>query len=143
MKTSESGFELIKRFEGFKPETYEDVGGLDTIGYGHLVLAGESFGRITEKEAEDILAKDVMKAENCIDQHVGVDLAQNEFDALVSFIFNVGCANFTRSTMLKMINSDNFKEAADEFPKWNRAAGRIVKGLVNRRAAERKLFLGE
>lgn len=143
MKTSQAGIDLIKSFEGFEPEPYKDAGGLLTIGYGHLIKRGEQFDRITREEGERILSDDVRFAENCIEQHVEPELEQYEFDALVSFIFNLGCANFARSTLRKMINAENFANAANEFPKWNRVKGRIVRGLVRRRAAERALFRGD
>lgn len=143
MRTSQAGLDLIKEFEGFSPEPYDDVGGLSTIGYGHLIKRGEHFDRITREEGEHILSLDVQFAENCIEQHVEPDLEQYEFDALVSFIFNLGCANFARSTLRKMINAENFANASNEFPKWNRVNGRVVRGLVRRRAAERALFRGE
>lgn len=143
MKTSQAGIDLIKSFEGFEPEPYKDAGGLLTIGYGHLIKRGEQFTRITQEEGERLLSMDVRFAENCIEQQVEPELEQYEFDALVSFIYNLGCANFARSTLRKMINAENFANASNEFPKWNRVNGRIVRGLVRRRAAERTLFRGD
>lgn len=143
MRTSEAGIELIKEFEGFEPEPYLDVGGLGTIGYGHLIRKGEHFTRLTETEATHLLVKDITYAENCIEQHVTAELEQYEFDALVSFIYNLGCGNFARSTLRKMLNAENFANASNEFVKWNRVNGKVIKGLVRRRAAERAMFRGE
>lgn len=141
MKTSDEGVELIKKHEGLMLEVYDDVAGYATIGYGHLIKGGEVFTTITEEEAEDILRADLVKAETCVTNAVKTPVSQAEFDALVSFTFNVGCQAFRNSTLLRMVNRGEMDEAAEQFLRWNRAGGRVVKGLTNRRIAEREHFL--
>lgn len=142
MKTSDLGIELIKKHEGVRLEPYQDVAGLWTIGIGHLIKPGEEFTSISEEEAEDILRKDLEKAEKCVINGVKTPLSQSEFDALVSFVFNVGCQAFRNSTLLRLVNRGEMDDAAEQFARWNRAGGKAVKGLTNRRLAERELFLG-
>lgn len=96
--------------------------------------------KITESEADDFFNLDVSRVEFYISIYVTVDLTQNQYDALCSFIFNVGRGNFAGSTLLKKINEKKFSEAAAEFPKWIYAKGQVMPGLVRRRAAERELF---
>ena len=97
--------------------------------------------KITSSQADDFLKDDVQTAESTIASKVTVSLNQNQYDALSSFIFNLGSRNFGGSTLLKKINEGKFSEAADEFPKWKMAGGKVMPGLVRRRAAERDLFL--
>lgn len=104
MRISQNGLDLIKKSESFAPLPYICPAGKLTIGYGHCILPHESFTKITEKDAEEILRKDAAIAENCINKAVKVPLTQNQFDALVSFIFNVGCAAFLKSTLLRKLN---------------------------------------
>lgn len=157
MRTSPVGLKLIKEFEGYSPVVYHDAVGLRTIGYGHLVRPGEKFTSLTETEALALLALDVADAEWAVERHVTDLLTQNEFDALVSFVFNVGPGRAGRdgkdgfvtlktgkpSTMLRKLNSGDWPGAADEFLKWNRAGGKVLAGLTKRREAERKMFIGE
>jgi len=144
MKTSKKGLELIAEFEGFSPTIYKDVAGYPTIGFGHLLKENEEKlfqNGITKEQAYELLAKDVKEAENAIIKYVRVPLTQNQFDALVSFVYNVGSGNFQRSTLLKELNAKNYAKAADEFLKWTKAGGKEYKGLVRRRQKERELFL--
>ena len=155
MKTGKAGLDLIKKFEGFSAIPYCDSVGLPTIGYGHLIKAGEKFAQITESEAEKLLASDITLAEYAVDLHVEENLTQNEFDALVSFVFNVGTGRTggkdgfvylksgKSSTLLNKLNMANFAAAADEILKWDRADGKRLPGLTRRREAEREMFLGE
>lgn len=154
MKTSKVGLDLIKEFEGFSGTPYCDAVGFPTIGYGHLIKRGEKFTVLTEAQAEVLLASDVTLAEYAIELHVKETLSQNEFDALVSFVFNVGpgrpgvkdgfvyLKNGKHSTILNKLNMADFPGAADELLKWDRAGGKKLPGLTRRRVAERALFLG-
>lgn len=139
--TSARGRQLIKNAEGLRLEPYQDVAGYWTIGYGHLIRQDESFTSIDETEADTILAFDLNDAENCITNRVSVTLNQNQFDALVSFVFNVGCSNFTNSTLLKKLNAGDFEGAANEFKRWRYAGGEEYAGLIARREHEKNLFI--
>lgn len=143
MKTSENGKRIIKEFEGFRANAYPDpgTGGAPwTIGWGHTrgVKKGD---KITKSQAEKFLTEDLKGPERTITNKVKVHLTQNQFDALASFIFNLGSGNFESSTLLKKLNKKDYKGAANEFLKWNRAAGRVLPGLTRRRKEERNLFL--
>ncbi|WLI75099.1 lysozyme [Kosakonia sp. H02] len=138
----EAGLALIKSFEGLRLEKYKDAVGKWTIGYGHLILPNESFPRpITEAEAEALLRADLQMTERGVHKLVTVDLNQNQFDALVSFTFNLGAGNLQTSTLLKLLNQGQYAQAADQFPRWNKAGGKVLAGLTRRREAERGLFL--
>lgn len=143
MKTSTRGRKLIKEFEGLRTTAYKDIVGVWTIGYGHTNAAGSPKVKpgmsITTKEADDILIKDLKKYEDAVNRNVKVPITQNQFDALVSFTFNLGEGNLRKSTLLKRLNSGDYK-VGDEFLKWNRAGGRLVRGLLRRRQEEKKLF---
>lgn len=141
MQTSQKGIDLIEKFEGTVLKVYKDAVGKDTIGIGHLIKAGEYFTTLTQQQAEDLLAKDLKQFEIGVMTAVKVALTQNQFDALVSFSFNLGLGNLNSSTLLKKLNAGDYQGAADEFPKWNRAGGKVLQGLTNRRIAERELFL--
>jgi len=142
MNLDQNGINIIKEFEGFKAYPYLDSAGLLTIGYGHLIKKGELFERdISIEEAEIILAQDAGFAINAVNNFVLVPLSQNQFNSLVSFVFNVGVGAFARSTMLGKINKKDYQGAFDEFKRWNKAGGNVVAGLVNRRRKEAALFL--
>ncbi|GKX53986.1 lysozyme [Leminorella grimontii] len=139
--TGQAGINLIKEFEGLELSKYRDAVGLWTIGYGHLIRSGETFERsLTEQEAEALLRKDLLESERGIRRLVSVPLTQNQFDALVSFVFNVGVGRLATSTLLKKLNAQDYRGAADELPKWNKAGGNVLPGLTRRRQAERALF---
>lgn len=144
MRISEAGIELIKRFEGLELESYQDIAGVWTIGYGHTETAGPN-QKISAREADDLLRRDLAPRERAVEQLASVSLNQNEFDALVSFVFNVGAGAFKTSTARKRLNRNDRLGAADALTWWNKAtvAGvlREVTGLTRRRAAERALFL--
>ena len=134
---------FLVKWEGCELTVYNDVAGLPTIGVGHLIKPGEKFdGAITMDEAMAILEADMTEAINCVDQHVDCDLEDAQAAALVCFVFNVGCGAFKGSTMLKMLNGGDIDGASKQFMRWVKAGGKEVKGLVNRRTAERKLFDG-
>lgn len=142
MKIGQEGIDLIKKFEGCKLHAYQDSVGVWTIGYGHTtdVKRGDV---ITEGTATDYLRQDLEEAESGVRELIHVPLGQSEFDALVSFTFNLGSGNLARSTLRSKLNGHDRKGAADEFPKWVNAGGKKLKGLVRRRNAERAMFLGE
>lgn len=143
MNVSQIGIDAITQYEGLRLQAYPDpgTGGEPwTIGVGHTggVKPGD---KITREQSDIFLRADLAHCEKAIDRLVFVPLTQGQFDALVSFIFNVGAANFERSTLLRLLNKKNYDGAADEFLKWTRANGRVLPGLVKRRVSERKLFL--
>lgn len=144
MKTSIKGINLIKKFEGEILHGYLCPAGKLTIGVGHVVLKGEPYakgGKITADESTKILKKDLIRFEKAVSKFVKVELNQNQFDALVSFAFNVGEANLSNSTLLKKLNRADYQGAANEFKKWIFANGVKLKGLVSRRESEKSLFL--
>ena len=120
-------------------QAYQDSVGIWTIGYGCTtdVTPGQI---ITLGEAEKRLLEDVKHAETCVNGAVTVPLTQNEFDALVSFVFNLGCAKFRSSTLLRKLLDSDYDGAAAELKRWNRAGGEVLAGLTRRREAEEKLF---
>lgn len=141
MKTSKAGLDLIKRFEGFRAGVYLCPAGVATIGYGHAIKPGEKFTTITEHHAESLLIDDVEEAEEYVNELVEVGINQDQFDALVSFTFNLGGGALKRSTLLKKINALKFEEAKAEFSRWVYAGGERLPGLVKRRKAEAEIFL--
>lgn len=140
MKVSNNGINLVKRFEGLERKAYRDSVGILTIGYGHThaVKAGDA---ITAEKADAFLREDLQVAELTVNTNVKVKLTQGQFDALVSFVFNLGSGNFVKSTLIKKLNAGDYAGAADEFGKWVNAGGKRLPGLVKRRAAEREVFL--
>ena len=141
-RLSDAGLRLIQRHEGFRPRVYRDPIGLPTIGYGHLVRPGERFEGVVlhEAEARALLIADAALAEEAVREAVAVPLRQAEFDALVSFTFNLGPGALRRSTLLRRLNADDRAGAAREFDRWVYAGGERFTGLVRRRAEERALF---
>ena len=140
MNVSETGIELIKKFEGCVLKAYKCPAGVWTIGYGHT--AGVKEGQtITKKEAEDLLKHDLITFETHVSNLITVAINQNQFDALVSFCYNLGPGNLKSSTLLKLINAKNFNGAAEQFDRWVYTGGKKLNGLVKRRAAEKALFL--
>ena len=140
MNTSNLGIALIKEFESFSPKPYLCPAGKLTIGYGHLIKAGETFTTLTEEEALFLLKKDVEIAENAVKTIAGCSFNQYMFDALVSFCFNLGGGALEQSTLLSYLKIGRLKDAAKEFEKWNKAGGQVLQGLVTRRKTEKILF---
>lgn len=140
MNVSENGLDLIKRFEGCRLSAYQDSVGVWTIGYGHTrgVKRGD---KITRAQADEFLAQDAADAASDVERRVKVPLNQNQFDALVSFTFNLGDGNLKSSTLLRRLNEGNYRAAADQFGRWVFAGGVLLDGLVKRREAERQLFI--
>jgi lysozyme len=140
--TGEQGVALIKESEGLRLSTYLDAVGKPTIGYGHLILPRETFnGPISQARAEALLRKDLHDTEQAITQAVRVPITQAQFDALASFVFNLGAGRLRSSTLLRKLNAGDYAGAAQQFLLWDKAGGKPLKGLTKRRQAERKLFL--
>ncbi|BET97635.1 lysozyme [Xenorhabdus taiwanensis] len=143
MKISENGINKLKSYEGLKLKAYPDpaTGAAPwTIGYGHT-KGVESGQVITIQQAEEFLHQDLIPIYAAIQQLVKVPLTQGQFDALCSFIFNLGIVNFAHSTLLKKLNTGDYQGAVKEFVKWDRADGRELSALSMRRESEQKTFL--
>lgn len=142
MHISQKGLDLIKSFEGLRLSAYKCPAGVWTIGYG--TTAGVKPGQsITKERAEELLRDDVKRFEDQVLRLVKVPLTQGQFDALVSFTYNLGAANLGNSTLLRLLNAGDYKGAAAQFDRWTKAGGKELPGLVKRRAAERALFEGK
>lgn len=141
---SQNGLNFIKAHEGYSGTMYLDQAGKPTIGYGHLIKPGESFNTITSEQAEALLSADVYFAVSAVNDNVKVSLTQNQFDSLVSFVFNIGVNAFRDSTLLLKLNAGDYIGAFHELPRWNKVTingSKVVSdGLVNRRQAEQALF---
>ena len=141
----QKGLDLIKRFEGLYLRSYKCPAGVWTIGYGTIkypngvtVKQGDT---CTQGQANLWLMNDCKWVDACLDKHIKVKLNQNQFDALASFVYNVGETAFVKSTMLTLINQSKFGLAANQFDRWIYDNGKVINGLVNRRAKEKLLFL--
>jgi lysozyme len=144
--TSQKGIDFIAGHEGEILRVYKDPIGLATLGVGHLLTESEKRDmpvgtKITRKQSREYLAKDLKKMERAVNAAVKVPITQNQFDALVSFTFNVGVGGLKRSSVLRQLNNRKFDAAADALLLWNRAGGRVLKGLTRRRKEERAMFL--
>lgn len=143
MKTQD--LNIIKEFEGLRLEAYDDGIGVWTVGYGTIryqngtrVKRGD---KITLEQAEQYLRHNLSNFEDAVNSLVKVPLTQNQFDALTSLVYNIGSSAFSKSTLLKKLNAKDYKGAADQFLVWNKAGGKTLQGLINRRTKERQLFL--
>ena len=144
MEYSKNGAHLTESFEGCKLTAYPDpgTGGAPwTIGYGHTGPDVHPGLTITQEQAEELLMQDTQKAAAAVNAKVTGDITQEEFDALVDFVFNVGAGNFAASTLLKKVNAGEIHGAAAEFEKWDMAAGKHMAGLLRRRHSEAEEFL--
>jgi len=146
MRTGYNGIELIKKYEGFRSKPYLCPAGVPTIGYGATYYPG---GRnvtmnddaITKERAEDLLRDMLTSYENGVNRYVKVSLSQNQFDALVSFAYNLGNGALQKSTLLKKVNLDPCdSDITNQFNRWVRAGGRVLKGLQKRRKDEAELY---
>lgn len=141
MKTSDNGLRLIKNYESLRLQAYRCPAGIVTIGYGHTRTArlGQT---ITEQQATALLRQDIADAEKAVNRTAAVrPLTQNQFDALVSLVFNIGTGNYDRSTIrAKVINNPTDPAIRAEFGKWVNAGGKRLEGLIRRRAAEADLY---
>lgn len=144
---SDNGMKLLEQFEGLRLEAYLDSASIYTIGFGSTrypdgskVKKGD---KITKAQAKEYKLHDLKEFENTVNTSVKVPLTQNQYDALVSLSYNIGSGAFKNSTLLKKLNSGDYKGAAEQFLVWNKVNSKKVQGLVNRREAERNLFLSE
>jgi len=141
-EVDETGLKFVELWEGFSPVIYLDIAGLPTIGIGHLILKGEIFNEpIPHEEAYEILDRDMDIAERGVNTLITVPLSDLQFDALVSFTFNVGVFALKGSTARSRLNRGEYADAADALLYWIYAGGKQSKGLIHRRAAERGMFL--
>ena len=150
MQVDQRGKDLFKEWEGLVTHEYLDSGGAPTIGIGHLLTRSErTSGKITiggqamdyrngltEQQCWDLLGQDLDGAEETVNEAVTVPLNQNQFDALVSFTFNVGDGAFCGSTLLKLLNQRKYDQVPEQLKRWNKDNGHVVQGLTNRRAKE-------
>ena len=139
MKTGTKGIQLIKHFEGCELEAYKCAAGVWTIGYGHIKgVTPESV--ITQEQAEQMLVEELNEYEGYINDMVTTPLSQNQFDALVSWVYNLGGGNLKASTLLKVVNQGDFDGVPAQIMRWNKAGGKVLEGLTRRRQAEADLF---
>jgi lysozyme len=152
MKISQEGLSLIKKFEGCPTDedgnvvSYRCAANVATIGFGSTKYKGEPVEdgmKITMQEAEDLLIHEMDEYEGYINHMVESDLKQNEFDALVAWVFNLGPSNLSSSTLLQKLNNKDWDEVPNQIKRWNKAGGRVLEGLVRRREAEALLFEGK
>ena len=154
MKISQYGLEHLQLSEGSKKNVYRDSAGFPTIGVGHLLTRAERnsgklyLGGMAVRwknglsciQVLQLLNKDLSRFEKTVNQHVLIPLTQHQYDALVSFSFNVGTGAFRKSTLLKRVNAKRFKDVPAQFRRWNRSGGRVSRGLKNRREREITLW---
>jgi lysozyme len=143
---NEAGLDLIKHYEGWRSSPYLCSAARATIGWGSTWDRNGNAVTldhldITKEQGEYLLLREVRHSEKAIRKLVKTELTENMFSSLCSFIYNVGSGNFQKSTMRMKLNRGQYESAADEYPKWRKAGGRIIKGLVRRRKQERELFL--
>lgn len=143
MKISQKGIDLIKRFEGFRSKPYQDAAGVWTIGYGSTRGVTQTMKDITEAEGERMLREAVAADERQLAGFLPTTLTQNQYDAICSFVYNVGVAAFRNSTLFRLVCTfpDDGKRIKTEFGRWVHAGGKRLDGLVARRAAEAELYL--
>lgn len=141
LKISENGIRLIKNFEGYRLQAYKCPRRVWTIGYGHTGQEVQQNMKITPEQAEKYLKTDLIVHSNNVLKSVTVPLTQNQFDALVSFEYNVGYYALRGSTLLKLLNQGKYKEASEQFTRWVYSGKTVLPGLVKRRNAEKELFL--
>lgn len=142
---SNNGMKLLEQFEGLRLEAYLDSAGIATIGFGTIKYPNGSKvklgDKITKTQAKEYKLYDLKEFESTVNTSVPVPLSQNQYDALVSISYNIGSNAFKNSTLLKKLNASDYKGAAEQFLVWNKVNSKRVQGLVNRREAERNLFL--
>ena len=139
MKIGTQGLELLKHFEGLELNAYQCAAGVWTIGYGHTkgVQKGMS---ISEEAANEMLAEEMTEYENYVNTYVTVELNQCQFDAMVSWVYNLGGGNLKASTLLKVLNAGDYDGVPAQMMRWNKAGGKVLEGLTRRRQAEADLF---
>ena len=144
MRLSKEGLYALHGSESCRLRAYLDTGGVATIGWGSIRMFGNPVRlgmTCTQQQADEQAALDVKETEDVINRYVKVPLTQNQFDALVNFVYNVGKTAFIKSTMLRKINEGNMTAAADQFMRWIYDNGKEVEGLKNRRRREKEMFL--
>ena len=137
---SEKAYSLIRSFEGLRLKAYKCSAGKYTIGYGHTNRV-KAWERITPEHAEELLERDVKAIEDELNKIITVDLTQNQMDAIISFVFNVGVGNFKSSTAYKRIQAKRFEDVPAQIKRWVYCRNKVLNGLVKRREAEAKLFM--
>ena len=137
---SDARLALTRQFEGLNLNSYQDQVGVWTIGYGHTGPTIHGGITITQDQADQLLQSDVASSVACVNRAVTTAINQNQFDALVDFVFNLGCGALLSSTLLRDINAGNFATAAQQFLLWDHARGIVIQGLLRRRQAESDLF---
>ena len=142
MNISEEGLALLKKFEGCELKAYQDSVGVWTIGYGHTKEVKEG-DQINKDEAEHLLAEEMPEYEGYINSYVDVPLEQNQFDALTCWVYNLGPTNLRNSTLLTVLNQERYTDVPREIKRWNKAGGKVLKGLIRSRDAAALLFEGQ
>tara|TARA_R100001509_G_scaffold130460_1_gene83821 strand:+ start:218 stop:661 length:444 start_codon:yes stop_codon:yes gene_type:complete len=142
MEISQEGLSLIKKFEGCELKAYKCAAGVWTIGYGSTSNVEEGM-EISQERADMLLLEDVDVFEEAVNNLVEVDLEQNQFDALISWTFNLGPTNLKNSTLLKVLNNKDYEGVPAQIKRWNKAGGKVLQGLIRRREAEALLFEGK
>lgn len=147
MRTGNNGIALIERFEGLKTKPYRDCIGLWTVGIGTLIGDGKSLPdswnrTFTIEECRALLRAELKNIERGIAKYITVELTQNQFDALVCFTYNLGLGCLQRSTLRQKLNRGDIEGCIESWAKYNKAGGKVFKGLVKRREAEIALFRG-
>lgn len=142
MNLSETGIEVIMNWEKLRLTAYQDIVGVWTIGFGHTGAEVKEGLTITLDAAKALLLSDVETAEKCVNNCVQGIITQGQFDALCSFVFNLGCTALRNSTLLRKLNSGDDVGAAEEFKRWAHAGGKTLPALVRRRAQEMAMFEG-
>lgn len=144
MKTSANGIAHIKEFEGFRGKRYLCPANKPTIGYGHVIVDSERAtlwdADLTEEQATKLLMKDLVRFEDAVSAMVAVPLTQGQFDALVSFAYNLGEAKLRSSTLLKLLNAGDYDGARKQINRWVYSNGKKLEGLIRRRARETEMF---
>lgn len=139
-KMSDAGIRHLKEFEGLRTAAYKDVGGIWTIGWGHTGPDVTEGLVITQEKAEQLLRRDLRKFEDGVERALSAPAHQDEFDAMVSFAYNVGLNAFRTSTLLKHFNAGNHELAMAEFARWTKVGDKEVEGLRRRRRAEAEIY---
>lgn len=138
---SEDGRQLIRTFEGYMPLPYDDGVGIQTVGFGHKILPGDKLRfPLLPADANKLLLADIAKHENDMHKCIKAPLQQNQWDALTSFVFNLGVPALRKSTLLKRVNVARHSDVPAELLRWNRAGGKVLIGLTRRRKAEAEIY---
>jgi len=139
MNIGTKGLEMIKHFEGLELNAYQCAAGVWTIGYGHTKDVQQGMV-ISENTANEMLVEELNEYESYITGLVTVELNQNQFDAMVSWVYNLGVGNLKASTLLKVLNAGDYAGVPAQMMRWNKAGGKVLEGLTRRRQAEADLF---